>query len=59
MLELQMVDGKTVYIPLAKVYEISQSGNGLVAAVTGSDGKVVWHNIRAFSILREGQRMAL
>ncbi len=54
-----MLDGKTVYIPLAKVYEIGESGGGFVAAVTGSDGKVVWHNIRAFSILREGQRVAL
>jgi|GEM_PF-5178237 len=58
MLELNLIDGKKIYIPLAKVVQISEGDAGVfvVAAEDGSGG-TAWHNAVGFSILREGQKI--
>jgi hypothetical protein len=59
MLELILVDGKKVYVPQEKVYQISEGTEGtLVAGVNNGQSAVGWHNITSFSLLREGQKVS-
>lgn len=59
MIEIILKDGGVIYIPLARIVEISQAANGYVIATSDVNNKTHWHNASAFTIMREGQRISL
>lgn len=56
MLEVYRTDGATLYIPLWRIYIISQSKAGeLDISVDMGEPEKVWYKASGFTILREGQ----
>lgn len=59
MLELNLMDGKKLFVPLSRVFAIVEDAQGkLVASVDAAKAEPQWHNITGFSLLREGQRVS-